>query len=411
MNAQLTVVGIAGDGCLSLTSKAVNSVANAEVLAGHARHKVWFPQFQGEFLDMAMGFNAWLSAISSRLDDGLQVVVLASGDPLFFGIGSTLQQRLGVSARYIPSLSSMQLACAELGWPWQQASFVSLHGRPLFGLTSALQHTDLCAVLADETNHPARIAQHLEQYNQQNWRVAVCEQLGSAKQRVRQYSVAELAKLSSDEFDPLNVVLLQRGLNERWGGYGVFASDDDFAKKVPKRGLISKYAVRNQAIAWLRLAPTDCFWDIGSGSGSVAIELAKQAYKGKGWAIESEIECIEAITHNLQSHSVDNVALIHSKAPLGLENFDAPNGVFIGGSRGEMTDILNVAWQVLQVNGRIVVSAVTLETQQQVQAWAELNNQQYQLQVLNVANTQPLAGYQRLQAENPVYLYVFHKNN
>ncbi|WP_260260309.1 precorrin-6y C5,15-methyltransferase (decarboxylating) subunit CbiE [Vibrio intestinalis] len=409
--SQLTVIGVAEDGCLSLTSKAVNSVASAEVLAGHARHKVWFPQFRGEFLDMSMGFNAWLSAIESRLDDGLQVVVLASGDPLFFGIGAMLNKRLSLKARVIPSLSSMQLACAELGWPWQEASFISLHGRERFGLTARLQSTELCALLTDGVNTPVSIAQHLLEFNQLDWQVAVCEQLGSTQQRVRCYSVEQLAQLNASEFDTLNIVMLKRGTQERWGGFGIFSHDDDFAKKVPKRGLISKFAVRNQSVAWLRLGQSDTFWDIGSGSGSVAIELAKQAHHGEGWAIESEQECIEVIEQNLRSHSVDNVKIVHGKAPEFLHSFSRPNGVFIGGSRGEMSAILSTSWEALLDKGRIVVSAVTLETQQQVQQWAEQNQLQYQLQVINISNAQPLAGYQRLQADNPVYLYVFNKNN
>ncbi|MGL6314968.1 precorrin-6y C5,15-methyltransferase (decarboxylating) subunit CbiE [Vibrio sp. WXL103] len=407
------VVGVPEDGCVSLTSKAVSIVSQSRVVAGHPRHRAWFPQFDGVFLDMTQGFSTWLSHVIDVSEEG-GVAILASGDPLFFGIGSTLLKHLPAEELgFIPTSSSPQLAFARLGLAWQQAQFLSVHGRALNGIVARMQTGDLFAILTDYQNTPQILAAHLLQYGQVDWTLHVCEQLGGIDETVRTFTPQELAH-SMIAFDKLNLVIAQRqpstvGAAQRWGGCGQFASDQDFSKRMPKNGLITKQSVRNLALTQLKISARDVVWDIGAGSGSIAIESAKFAIQGQVFAIECNAACFEAIEANCFAHATDNVHLIKHKAPQALAELPAPNAVFIGGSRGQMADILNHTWQRLQHHGRLVVSAVTVDTIGEIYHWAKQANAPFEAQLVNVSSLKPLAHYHSYQGENPIHLFTFTK--
>lgn len=402
------MVGVPEDGCLSLTSRAVNAVSKARVVAGHPRHLEWFPQFKGTFLDMTTGFAQWMSQVIDESEEG-DVVVLASGDPLFFGIGTTLLKKMPAEElNFIATLSSAQLAFSRLGLPWNEARFLSCHGRSLQGLTSQMQQGDLYAFLTDYKNTPQVLAQHLSAFSETNWTLSVCEQLGGPGESIRRYSVDELAAENS-EFDKLNVVVAQRKSKDLWGGNGQFSSDASFFKRLPQKGLITKQSVRNLVLTTLRVQPDSVVWDIGAGSGSVAIESAKLCWKGRVFAVECNEACFESIQENIYAHGTDNVTLIKAKAPEGLDELSRPDAVFVGGSRGQMDDILLTAWQSLNAGGRLVVSAVTIDTVSEVYQWAKQNQIHLDTQVINISQTQPLAHYQRYQAENPIHLFSMIK--
>jgi precorrin-6Y C5,15-methyltransferase (decarboxylating) len=403
------VVGVPEDGCLSLTSRAVNVVATARVVAGHPRHREWFPQFKGSFLDMSQVFSGWLAQVLEESEEG-GVVVLASGDPLFFGIGTTLLKKLPADElAFIPTQSSAQLAFARLGLPWQEAGFLSCHGRERSGLVSRMQQGELFAILTDAKNSPQQIAAYLMEYNQPDWRLTVCEQLGATDERISAFSVAELAQ-RTESFAGLNILVAQRQSDALWGGHGQFAADSAFEKRMPKQGLITKQAVRHLALTSLSPNRTDVVWDIGAGSGSIAIEAAKFAWQGKVYALECNPDCYSAVEANIRAHSTDNVTLVRSKAPDGLAELPAPDAVFVGGSRGNMDAILATAWQALNENGRLVVSAVTMDTVVEVYNWAKSRELEFDARLINVSSTQPLAHYLRYQAENPIHLFSVTKN-
>lgn len=405
----ITVVGVPEDGCLGLTSRAVSAVTTARVVAGHPRHRDWFPQFSGKFLDMSLGFSGWMNQVIDESEEG-SVVILASGDPLFFGIGTTLLKRMKAQElSFIPSLSSAQLAFSRLGLAWNEAQFISIHGRALKGVVSRMQQGCLFAILTDYKNTPQLLAQHLLRFNESHWQLSVCEQLGGTAENIRDFSVAELAE-SKLVFDKLNIVVAQRKSPLRWGGNGQFASDQSFLKRMPQNGLITKKATRNLVVTGLRIQSDDTVWDVGSGSGSIAIESAKISHSGSVYAIECNPQCFESISDNITAHGTDNVTLIQGKAPDSLVDLPAPDAVFVGGSRGQMQNILTTVWQRLNLNGRLIISGVTIDTVAEVYQWAKDNNLTLDTQVINVSQTQPLAHYQRYQAENPIHLFSLVKN-
>jgi precorrin-6Y C5,15-methyltransferase (decarboxylating) len=409
MKAAITVVGVPEDGCMGLTSRAVNAVEQARVLAGHPRLLQWFPQFKGSLLPMNEGFKPWFNQIIDESEEG-DVVVLASGDPLFYGIGTTLVKRLGQSElRFIPSPSSMQLAFARLALPWQHATCLSLHGREIAGLVCQLQQGDLFALLTDSKNTPQVIARHLLHYAETPWQISVCEQLGSPTERIRHYDVETLAAMADDAFDPLNVMIVKRTVPQYWGGLGQFADDESFEKRMPQRGLITKQPIRHLALGALKIRPAATVWDIGTGSGSIAIEAAKQCWQGKVFTVECNAPCYPAIEANIAAHSTDNVTLIKGKAPAVLIVLPTPDAVFIGGTRGAMADILSHCWQRLNPGGVLVTTAVTIDSVVDIHQWSKQQQLNPKVQLAAISQGVPLAHYTRYQAENPIHLFIFEK--
>ncbi|KJY81331.1 bifunctional cobalt-precorrin-7 (C(5))-methyltransferase/cobalt-precorrin-6B (C(15))-methyltransferase [Vibrio nigripulchritudo] len=413
-NAAVTVVGVPEDGCLSLTSRAVNAVESARVIAGNDRLLDWFPQFKGERLSMNQGYQPWFAQVLEESEEG-GVVVLASGDPLFFGIGQSILNKLPHhEVRFIPSPSSMQLACSRVGLPWQDMKAISLHGRKqhddvIQGLASQIQWGTNYCLLTDAHNHPARIAAHLINYTQQGWQVWVCENLGSTEEKVTKWSLDDLARCASGDFSSLNVLILHRAEPHAWGIAGQYASDDDFMKRTPKRGLITKQPVRHLALSSMHIQPQSVVWDVGTGSGSVAIEAAKQCYLGQVFTIESNPECYESIEANLKAHGTDNIRLIKDKAPNQLEHLPAPDSIFVGGSRSNMKSILDTCWEALKPGGVIVGSAVTVDSTCELHQWSKESQAPTHVQLVTVSNGVPLAHYTRYQAENPIHLFTFTK--
>lgn len=406
----ISIVGVPEDGCLGLTSRAVAVVSQARIIAGYPRHLTWFPQFTGTFIDMSqLGVSKSLQTLIDACEEG-DAVVLASGDPLYFGIGALLVRKMPIQElAFYPSLTSPQLAFSRLGLPWQEAQTLSLHARSLAGLVAKLQYGDLFALLTDTINTPQQIARHLQLYSEDTWDIKVCEALASPDERISEWRLEQLAK-TEYPFHQLNLLVLQRNKKRGWGGYGTYANDSDFAKRMPNTGLITKQPIRNLALTMLKLTPDACVWDIGSGSGSIAIEAAKQAYRGSVYAIESNPECFEHIQYNSHAHGTDNVSLIKGIAPHALDGLSPPDAVFIGGSRGEMHAILYSVWSALAEGGHVVCSAITLETVQQILNWCEENGIEANYQLINISQSKKIKHYHAYNAYNPIYLFDLKKN-
>ena len=181
-----------------------------------------------------------------------------------------------------------------------------------------------------------------------------------ALERVRTCTLAELSGLT--DVSHLNVLILQRTERDWRPPAGIpFLPDDAFARRMPKKGLITKREVRALSIAALSLNPRSIIWDIGAGSGSVSIESAMMAYEGLVYAVEVNGESVEICRENLKAFAVDNIRIIHGRAPAVLDNLETPDAVFIGGSKGSMKEIIEVSLQRLRNGGRLVVNAITME--------------------------------------------------
>lgn len=404
----ITLVGIGDDGCASLTSCAVSAVMRAGVLVGGERHLEFFPQFHGERIVLKDGLPAVLDRVA-ELAEEQNVCVLASGDPLFFGIGGLVIKRLGAEhVEIVPQPSSMQWAFARAGLKWDDAAFLSLHGRSSEGFLARLKDQAKVAILTDEKNSPPVLANRMVEHGETAWIAWVCENLGGPDERVRRFDVADLA--SCRDIGPLNVLLLVRS-DPAWRAPCTipFFHEDAFAKRMPKKGLITKREVRLLSLAAMGIRPNSVVWDIGAGSGSVSIEAALLAPKGLVYAVEVDPEGVEICRANLLAHAVDNVRVIAGRAPEALADLQAPDAVFIGGSKGSMEEIIDVVMDRLQPDGRLVVNAITLENVAETYHTLRKRGLVPEVTLLQVSRAEPLAHYLRYEALNPIQIFAVEK--
>ena len=404
----VTVVGIGDDGCAGLTSRAIGAVTRAQVLVGGRRHLAFFPDHPGERIALAADLAGALDRVAALAEDHT-VCVLASGDPLLFGIGRRVIERIGADhVDVIPQPSSIQLAFARAGLAWDDAAIVSLHGRGIEGAVARIARHAKVAVLTDEDGSPPRIAARMLAYGETAWRAWVCEALGGPGERVRTFTLGDLA--AATDIAPLNVVILER-TDPAWHPPPVipFAPEDAFARRMPKKGLITKREIRLISLAQLAIRPGDVVWDIGAGSGAVAIEAAKLTRDGRVFAIEVEPESVAICEDNARAHGADNVTVIAGRAPEALDPLPTPDAVFVGGSKGSMTAIVAAALDRLRPGGRLVVNAITLENAGEAYQAIRGRGLVPEVTLLQIARSEPLAHYLRYEALSPIQIFAIGK--
>lgn len=300
-----------------------------------------------------------LDAISEALCSH-SVLVFTSGDPLFYGLGQTLKSRFPAKEIvFFPALSSLQLCFARFGIPWNDAAFLSLHGRSFNDLRSVL-HKSKIFVLTDRENSPQKIAQHLidnlPDSELDTYKMHVGVKLGMEGEQLHSGTVPEI---SNKRFDQPNCLIIQRniGKNERPGNFGLVETEIRHS-----RGLITKNEVRAAVLHALRLPSNGVFWDVGAGSGSISIEAALLNPALSVFAIERKQEEIDNITCNRDRYKCWNISVCQGKAPEILKKLPAPDCVFIGGSGGSLAEIINVITHKNLKVDRIVVTGVIQDT-------------------------------------------------
>lgn len=397
----IAVVGIGADGCASLTSRAIDAVARSSVLFGGARQLAFFPQYHGRIVPIRSGIDALLDEIErASLED--TVAVLASGDPMFFGIGARIARRFGMDdVDVVPVASSLQWICARAGVPVEGVVAFSAHGRAIDGLATRLRTEGSIVVLTDGTNDARAIARHLLDHGHGDVRCFLGEALGGPGERIRELGLDAIAAL--DAVDPLHVLLLHR-TDASVRPCVAYAEEEAFEKRLPKKGLITKREVRMLAVASMRLRPTSVVWDVGTASGSVAIEAAMIAHRGHAYGVEQDASCIEHAQANCRAHGVDNVTILHGLAPDALEALPDPDAVFVGGSRGSMDSILELALARLRPGGRLVITAITFENVHEAIEGLRRRGYDPEVSLIQISRGVKLARYLRYEAENPIHL-------
>jgi len=302
----------------------------------------------------------------------------------------------------------MQWAFARVGMKWDDATFLSLHGRSRAGFLTRLRHTAKVALFTDETNSPAALAAHMLAHDEIGWKAWVCENLCGPDERVRAFSIADLAVCA--DIAPLNVLVLARE-DPAWKAPAAipFLHEDAFAKRIPKKGLITKREVRLLSLAALGLRRDSVVWDIGAASGSVAIEAAMLAPAGRVYAVEVDPESVEICRDNVRTHRVDNVTVVAGRAPEALAELETPDAVFVGGSKGSMDEIIDAALDRMRPGGRLVVNAITLENAGEAYQAFRRRDLMPEVTLLQVSRGEPLARYLRYEALNPIQIFAVTK--
>lgn len=397
----VTVIGIGDDGAAGLFPQAVEIIGTADLLVGGERQLSFFADVRATRMTLKTGVLAAIDEIRRQQEAGLRIVVLASGDPLFFGIGGLLAKKLGADqVRIIPHFSSVQLAFSRMKESSQDAYIDSVHGRPMIGLAQRLDGRAKIALLTDKDNTPARVAQYLLDYGMDEYEAFVAEKLGNPDERCRWFSLADLAHA---ECDPLNVLILRHKAGATPPHWGLGIEDDQFQQRKPDKGLITKKEVRVVSLAEMNLKADSIVWDIGTATGSVAIEAARIARNGQVFAVEKNEPDLENAHANAKKFRTD-ITFIHAKAPQGLEQFPDPDAVFVGGSGGELSELIQLCRQRLRPNGRFVLNAVTIENLYDAMQALKEAGFETSVTMLQVSRSKPILHLTRLEGLNPVYV-------
>ncbi|MEB3288994.1 MAG: precorrin-6y C5,15-methyltransferase (decarboxylating) subunit CbiE [Leptolyngbya sp.] len=430
---QVIGVGLNGAAGLSPTLRAL--IDQATVLVGSDRHLSYFPDGAAERWPLGNlqatleWLRQWLESRDQATGQGQEqdciqagsvqssgelVVVLASGDPLFFGLGRLLLETLPAeSLTFHPHPSSVQLAFSRLKMPWQGATVVSVHGRSMDALTIALRRgDDLIAVLTDPIHSPAAIGRLILDLGlPQAYVLWVCENLGGDGETVH---VLMPEMVLGQRFAALNVVVLQRQTPPVPNPATLpllGLPDSAFATFADHPGLMTKRDIRIHILADLALQPGQTLWDIGAGTGSVSVEINRLCPTSQIYAIEKTLAGYRLIQQNQQRLGNDNLHPIHGTAPEALAELPNPDRIFIGGSGGHLPDLLDTCAQRLPPQGRIVLALATLEHLNIALAWAKSRSPDWsinlrQIQVQHSVQVGPLTRWQPL---TPITLITLNR--
>lgn len=406
---RVLVAGVGSTGSADWPDALLRRIRSADVLAGGKRHLQAFPDFSGETLVIASDVGVVLERLKQARAAGRRVAVLASGDPLCYGIGVSLRRVFAADElEIIPAPTAFQLAFAALAEPWHDAALLSAHAHSLTNVVEAVLRVSKAAILTDDRNTPAIIAQALLAAGASpETPCAVCENLGLPEQRIIRANLARIAREASaslNVFVILGGVTSMRGERSARGDYNAVSGMPDAAFSTTG-GLITKREVRLLSLAELALMPGDVLWDIGAGSGAVSIEAARLQPMARVYAVEQRADMCEHIRENLRRFPAANLLLTVGEAPKVCVAWPDPDAVFVGGNSGRLTSIIALARDRLRPGGRLVINLATVENLQVVRDLLP----DAQVAQVNISRGAPIAGMLRFEALNPVFIATWRR--
>ncbi len=354
--ADIHVVGI---GPLGPSRRALEIIGKARTLIGDARLAARLSITDVPAIRPISPVRKTIEMLENRRYEE-PVTILASGDPLFFGIGRILLERLGPGhISFLPAETSIQWACARLKLPWNDLVTCSLHGRDKALIETiypfiAGRDSIKIGLLTDRHNDPARIAADLLEAGFRGLTIHVAEDLGGENERI---SSLDLERATCMDFHPLNVVILTGRVD--WPA-GQFGRNEEVYQH--SEGLITKAEIRSIILGLLELPATGVLWDIGAGSGSVSIEAGGLRTALSIFAIERDKSRVMQIHNNVLRFKTANVRVVQGDAPGILGGLPAPDRIFLGGGGGRLAEILEFAASRLKKQGILVASAITLRS-------------------------------------------------
>lgn len=418
------LLGILDDGWAGLADSARQRLATADVVIGAGRTlDLVRPHLaaSAELKDMDGLLGQVPGWISTARAAGQSVVALATGDPLCHGIASWLTGKLGADGfAIIPAVSTLQLAFARFKTPWQDIRISTCHSAdagewfvgatPAHGLYKLMQAIALhprVALFTGPDNTPARLARALitAGYGDDVKISVACRLLLPDEMIHHAMPAVDVAKMA---FPEPNVVLVERQPDADRPTFGL--EDLEYIQRSPEKGLITKQEARALSLAKLRLTPDAIVWDIGAGSGSVGLECARLAPHGHVWAIEKNEGDAANARANAARFRVGNYTLCEGKAPALLDGWPDPDAVFIGGSGGELGELIKLILGRLKAGGRLVMNFVTIENLAVATAALKEAGAAWDVVQLQASRSQPILDMHRLAAQNPVWIVTASKD-
>lgn len=389
----LSLIGIGEDGIEAISPAARKMLAQAQLVVGSTRHLALAGPLSAETMSWPSPLASAIPKILARR--GSHVCVLASGDPFFYGVGTLLGTHVGPQEmQCFPAPSAFSLAAARLHWSLQDCCLISLHGRAFERIIPVLQpHAKILCLSWDETT-PPRLAKLLCERGFGQSRIVVMEAMGGTRERVR---ATTAAAFDMEGIDPLNIVALEifasakscilpvtNGLADSW-----FETD----------GQLTKREVRAVTLSSLEPKRGELLWDVGAGSGSIAIEWLLSDPANRAIAIEAREDRARLIRRNAQNLGVPHIEIVTGKAPKAFANLPQPQAIFIGGGVTDAS-LFDTAYATLSTGGRLVVNAVTLEAEAAlIRRFKAVGGD---LIRIAIARTNPLGSYQACRPALPV---------
>ncbi len=363
MTEKIQIIGIGDDGPDGLTAQARRLIEGADLLIGDEPTLALVPGLGRSRLAIGGNLEAIVDRVTAAKNG--RIVVLASGDPLFYGVARYLCDRLGKDRfEVLPHVSSMQLAFARVKESWEEAFLTNLANHSLEDVIEKVRVAEKVGIFTSESCPPAAVARALVDSRVDYFTAYVCENLGSPDERVTQ---GELREIAREEFSPLNVMILvhkPQAPDRPTDAIGrrLFGNPDQlFLQSQPKHGLLTTAEVRAIALSQMDLGPASIVWDIGAGSGSVSIEAAQIAARGTVYAIEMDPEDHQLIKTNAERFGVKNLVAVLGRAPDAWADLPEPDAIFVGGSGREIGRLVELAFGRLRAGGRLVASVRSIE--------------------------------------------------
>lgn len=394
MTPWLTVVGIGEDGFKGLGKNARRALLGASRIVGGQRQLDLLPVcIRGERQLWPSPFS--LAPVLERC--GEAVCVLASGDPMFYGVGASLARQVPSTEMLIlPAPSSCSLAAARLGWPLQDVVTLSLVARPLAALNAQLFSGVRLLLLSNDGQSPAAVAALLRERGFGASRLSVLEHLGGSAERKIDGSANDW---NAWPIADLNVIAIECLADADTPRLSRLAGLPDSAFR--HDGQLTKRDVRAITLARLAPVPGELLWDVGAGSGSIGIEWMRAHPSCRALAIEADEGRQQLIEHNRDALGVPGLQLVRGSAPQALAGLERPDAIFIGG--GVTRDgVLDTCWTQLKPGGRLVANAVTLQSEVTLMAWREQHGGE--LTRIHVAQAQPLGEFDTWRQALPITL-------
>ena len=391
----VTLIGMGSGQPENLTLQGLAALRQADLILGARRLLAVLPAGCTE--NRAAAYRPDEVAELLQTSGAENAVLIYSGDTGFYSGASSMMEKLealGVRARVLPGLSSIQLLAAALGRPWQGWNLVSAHGRTCDPVAECMQGRPTF-FLTGGSEDPATLCAQLAAEGFGDVQAVVGQCLGTPEEKLFRGSVKELA---AGRFNSLSVLLVEAAevLPRRAPGL----PDEAFERgDVP----MTKQEVRAAVLAKLAVRPGDILWDVGAGTGSVSVELALAAPRGRVYAVECRPEGCALIKANREKFRTRNLVLVEGLAPDALSDLPAPDAVFIGGSKGSLAAIVDAALDK-NPDARICVSAIALETLSAAVAALTAKGRTVQVSQIAVSRAKAVGGLHLMMAQNPIYL-------
>lgn len=404
MSGHLTVLGC-GLGPADCTDRHRQVVKTADVLAGGQRLLAWFPDFEGEKVCIGARTADTARDLAARAETE-RVAILASGDPLFFGIARLILPLVPSEALTIlPNCTAAQAALARLHMPWAKTRFFSVHGRSCPLPWDRILRSPSAVIYGDRRRTPATIAAELlERFPPASLRrAAILDSLGGEET----ITEGTLAELTSVACTPLSMLVLRENSGASpcpAPSLPLGQPDDEFAHE---RGLITHPEIRAIVLAKLRLRP-GVLWDLGAGSGSVGVEGAGLCEHLSVFAVEGKPERCEQIRQNARAAGRDKVEIINDDILAAMPQLPVPDSVFVGGGGTRVSEIVKQAFRALRPGGTLVASAVMDETRAALTS--AMPETAPEILEIAIRRRTSLGPGHRMNPENPIHLFTFVKN-